>query len=227
MRLHRKTTMAAGGSNGTRLETARRVATEEVARCGRLLLLEMSGDRIHSIKPDGSDRKTIVTGCHFPDGIVVDAEAGHIYWTNMGVPELDDGSIERADLDGSDRRVIVPQGVTHTPKQIPRQGEWQALLVRPRGYARDACEPRRLASRSRLAAVPAISVIKPGGAWASLSIRCFGRFTGPKKARPTPAGVVSSAPTCTLPRARARQTAPTSKCCSISYRNQSISSSIW
>jgi len=85
---------------------------------GRLFLLELSGDRIHSMNPDGSDRTTIVTDCHLPDGIVVDAEAGHIYWTNMGVPNLDDGSIERADLDGGNRKVIVPQGITHTPKQI-------------------------------------------------------------------------------------------------------------
>jgi hypothetical protein len=85
---------------------------------GRLFLLELSGDRIHSMNPDGSDRTTIVTDCHLPDGIVVDAKAGHIYWTNMGVPNLDDGSIERADLDGGNRKVIVPQGVTHTPKQI-------------------------------------------------------------------------------------------------------------
>jgi DNA-binding beta-propeller fold protein YncE len=85
---------------------------------GRLFLLELSGDRIHSMNPDGSDRKTIVTNCHLPDGIVVDVDASHIYWTNMGVPNLDDGSIERADLDGKNRRVIVPQGVTHTPKQI-------------------------------------------------------------------------------------------------------------
>jgi low-density lipoprotein receptor class B len=69
----------------------------------------MSGDRIHSMNPDGSDRKTIVTRCHVPDGIVVDAEAGHIYWTNMGVPNLHRGSIERADLDGGNRRAIVPQ----------------------------------------------------------------------------------------------------------------------
>jgi hypothetical protein len=59
-----------------------------------------------------------VTRCHLPDGIVVDVEAGHIYWTNMGVPNLDDGSIERADIDGKNRKVIVPQGITHTPKQI-------------------------------------------------------------------------------------------------------------
>jgi DNA-binding beta-propeller fold protein YncE len=59
-----------------------------------------------------------VTGAHLPDGIVVDVEAGHIYWSNMGVPNLDDGSIERADLDGGNRKMIVPQGQTHTPKQI-------------------------------------------------------------------------------------------------------------
>jgi hypothetical protein len=87
-------------------------------RTGRLFVLELSGDRIHSMNPDGSNRRTIVTDCHLPDGIVVDADAGHIYWTNMGIPNLDDGSIERADLDGGNRRVIVPQGVTHTPKQI-------------------------------------------------------------------------------------------------------------
>jgi hypothetical protein len=92
-------------------------------RAGRLFLLELSGNRIHSMNPDGFDRKTIVTNCHLPDGIVVDAEAGHIYWTNMGIPDRNDGSIERADLDGGNRRIIVPQGVTHTPKQIHRDKE--------------------------------------------------------------------------------------------------------
>jgi hypothetical protein len=84
----------------------------------RLFVLELNAGRIHSMKTDGSDRKTIVSDCHLPDGIVVDSLAGHIYWTNMGIPSLDDGSIERADLDGKNRKVIVPQGVTHTPKQI-------------------------------------------------------------------------------------------------------------
>jgi hypothetical protein len=85
---------------------------------GRLFLLELSGGRIHSMNPDGSDRKTIVTDCRLPDGIVVDAGVGHIYWTNMGVPNLNDGSIERADLDGRNRKMIVPPGATFTPKQI-------------------------------------------------------------------------------------------------------------
>ena len=85
---------------------------------GRLFVIELSGGRIHSMRPDGSDRTIIVGDCRLPDGIAVDAGAGHIYWTNMGVPNLNDGSIERADLDGKNRKVIVPQGATFTPKQI-------------------------------------------------------------------------------------------------------------
>jgi len=95
-----------------------RPAGAQSTTTGRLFVLELSGDRIHSMNPDGSDRKTIVTNCHLPDGIVVDVDAGHIYWTNMGVPNLNDGSIERADIDGANRRVVIPQGGTHTPKQI-------------------------------------------------------------------------------------------------------------
>jgi hypothetical protein len=102
----------------TLLEATKSKVSSGATRSGRLFLLELSGDRIHSMNPDGSDRKTIVTDCRFPDGIVVDAQAGHIYWTNMGIPNLDDGSIERADLDGKNRKVIVSQGVTHTPKQL-------------------------------------------------------------------------------------------------------------
>ena len=102
----------------TVLQATRTKASSGATRSGRLFVLELSGDRIHSMNPDGSDRKTIVTNCRFPDGIAVDVAAGHIYWTNMGVPNLNDGSIERADLDGKNRRVIIPQGVTHTPKQM-------------------------------------------------------------------------------------------------------------
>jgi len=85
---------------------------------GRLFFLEASGGRIHSANADGSDRKVIVTGCRVPDGIVVDVEVGHIYWTNMGVPSRNDGSIERADLDGQNRVTIVNEGATFTPKQL-------------------------------------------------------------------------------------------------------------
>jgi len=85
---------------------------------GRLFLLDLSDDRIVSLNSDGSDRKVIVTECRLPDGIALDVAAGHIYWTNMGVPKANDGSIERADLDGGNRTTIVPKGGTFTPKQL-------------------------------------------------------------------------------------------------------------
>jgi hypothetical protein len=84
----------------------------------RLFVLDLSGGRILSMNTDGSDRKILVTECRLPDGVAVDVEAGHIYWTNMGVPHLNDGSIERADLDGQNRKTLVPEGATYTPKQL-------------------------------------------------------------------------------------------------------------
>jgi DNA-binding beta-propeller fold protein YncE len=53
-----------------------------------------------------------------PDGIIVDLEAGHIYWTNMGNIKANDGSIDRADLDGGNVTSIVSPGGTFTPKQL-------------------------------------------------------------------------------------------------------------
>src|SRR6516162_9106395 len=100
------------------VQTRSRAASGIKARTGRLFVLELNAGQIHSMNPDGSDKKTIVTNCRLPDGIVVDVEAGHIYWTNMGIPTQNDGSIERADIDGKNRKMIVPQGHTHTPKQM-------------------------------------------------------------------------------------------------------------
>jgi hypothetical protein len=94
------------------------VTSGSKAAVGRLFVLDLSGGRVFSLNADGSDQKVIVTECRHPDGIVVDVEAGHIYWTDMGVPNLNDGSIERADLDGRNRKMIVPKGGTFTPKQL-------------------------------------------------------------------------------------------------------------
>src|SRR5262245_51887582 len=69
---------------------------------GRLFFLEVSSCSVLSANPNGSDRKVIVTGCRIPDGVGVDIETGHIYWTNMGIPSKNDGSIERAELDGQE-----------------------------------------------------------------------------------------------------------------------------
>jgi hypothetical protein len=90
----------------------------ETPRQERLFVLDLSGGRVFHINPDGSDERTIAAGCRHPDGIAVDVEAGQIYWTDMGVPDRNDGYIERCDLDGGNRTVVVPEGKTFTPKQI-------------------------------------------------------------------------------------------------------------
>src|SRR3954454_2985799 len=92
--------------------------TTAKATTARLFFLSASSGEVFSANPDGSDLKVIVNeGKRLPDGIVVDAAAGHLYWTNMGIPTANDGSIERADLDGRNLTHIIPPGGTFTPKQ--------------------------------------------------------------------------------------------------------------
>ena len=103
--------------------TAIRAGKERVAEkadSGRLFFLDLGAGSVLTANLDGSDLKTIVNeGRRLPDGIVVDVEAGHIYWTNMGgSPKTNDGSIDRADLDGGNITGIVPPGGTFTPKQL-------------------------------------------------------------------------------------------------------------
>ena len=86
---------------------------------GRLFFLDVRGGRVVSANPDGSDVKVIVDGRRqIPDGIAVDVSARHLYWTNMGKPKEDDGSVERSDLDGSNLTTVVPIGGAFTPKQM-------------------------------------------------------------------------------------------------------------
>src|SRR5580693_2860486 len=86
---------------------------------GRLFLLDLGGGRVMSANPDGSDLKTIVSeGRKLPDGLAIDGAAGHLYWTNMGNPKANDGTIFRADLNGRNMRTIIAAGDTFTPKQL-------------------------------------------------------------------------------------------------------------
>jgi hypothetical protein len=100
------------------LPEQRRTDSENKARTARLFVLDIAVGRILSLNPDGSDKQVIVTDCPKPDGIAVDKQMGHIYWTNMGEFKQDDGSIERVELDGKNRTTIVPKGETFTPKQL-------------------------------------------------------------------------------------------------------------
>jgi DNA-binding beta-propeller fold protein YncE len=84
----------------------------------RIFFLDLRG-RLVSATPEGADRQVLIDGLKGqPDGIAVDVEAGHIYWTNMGDYAADDGSIERSNLDGSNVTTIVKAGGTWTGKQL-------------------------------------------------------------------------------------------------------------
>lgn len=92
-----------------------------------LLVLHIAKRAILAVSLDGSRVRTLVADVdETPDGIVVDQARGHIYWTNMGTPDPEtgrtfftrNGSLERVNLDGSDRRTIVPRGAFTTGKQL-------------------------------------------------------------------------------------------------------------
>ncbi|MDB6046430.1 MAG: 3-hydroxyacyl-CoA dehydrogenase [Gammaproteobacteria bacterium] len=95
------------------------MSTRDSAVSGRLFFLDLGAGRVLSANVDGSDLKVILQeGRRLPDGLVVDAAAGHLYWTNMGSFKANDGAILRCDLDGTRVTTIVPPGGTFTPKQL-------------------------------------------------------------------------------------------------------------
>jgi DNA-binding beta-propeller fold protein YncE len=85
----------------------------------RIIFLDLGAGRVLSANPDGSDLKTLVSeGRKLPDGLAVDVAAGYLYWTNMGNPKANDGTIFRSDLDGRNMTTIIAPGATFTPKQL-------------------------------------------------------------------------------------------------------------
>ncbi len=104
-----------------------------------LLVLNDGKQEMQAVSLDGTRVRTLITGLdERPDGIVVDRARGHIYWTNMGAPDpggdprsevayARNGSLERADLDGTNRVTIVPRGAFTTGKQLA--ADWQAGML--------------------------------------------------------------------------------------------------
>jgi DNA-binding beta-propeller fold protein YncE len=85
----------------------------------RIFFLDLGAGRVLSANPDGSDLQTLVNeGRKLPDGLVADVAASHLYWTNMGNPKANDGSIFRSDLNGRNMTTIIAPGNTFTPKQL-------------------------------------------------------------------------------------------------------------
>lgn len=92
----------------------------------RIILLSLGREsRVLSVATDGSDMRVLVDGLESkPDGVTIDPVNRHLFYTFMGVVRdgedfwETDGYIERANLDGSERKIIVPEGRFVTGKQI-------------------------------------------------------------------------------------------------------------
>lgn len=119
------------GAGSTRTDAGRAAdtgAASPTGVAGRLFYLDALGGRVLSMGTDGRDIRALVTGLTgTPDGVAVDPAGGYVYWTNMGVPSLDDGSISRVELTGSRPASVVPTGATFTPKQLVLDPEEGAL----------------------------------------------------------------------------------------------------
>lgn len=62
--------------------------------------------------------QTLIEHQERPDGIEVISEGdGHLIWTQMGIPNKNDGHIQCSDLDGKNIRDVYAPGEIHTPKQ--------------------------------------------------------------------------------------------------------------
>ena len=200
----------------TQPQTSKPTRPSSAKSVGRLFFLEASGGRIHSANADGSDRKVIVSGARVPDGIVVDVEAGHIYWTNMGIPTQE----RRLDRARGPRRSESQDHRSrgrhvHAKAAPSREEERQTLLVRPRRNARDAREPRwiehRNPRRHKPRRRPPGNGRNEGGASGSLSIRTADKSIGRKKAPITRERAESSALRSTSRKVRRRRIGPISK----------------
>ncbi|THZ22006.1 3-hydroxyacyl-CoA dehydrogenase [Aureobasidium pullulans] len=72
--------------------------------------------RLLEVSLDGKTQRIISKNLPLPDG--VDTCDNKLYYTNMGVPSQNDGSVVSVNLDGTGSTTIIPPGKIYTPKQI-------------------------------------------------------------------------------------------------------------
>ena len=72
--------------------------------------------RLLEVSLDGKTQRIISKNLPLPDG--VDTCDNKLYYTSMGVPSQNDGSVVSVNLDGTGSTTIVPPGTIYTPKQI-------------------------------------------------------------------------------------------------------------
>jgi len=101
---------------------------------GRIFVLDLAGGRVLTGNPDGSDfEDNVEEGRKLPDGLAVDIAARHLYWTNMGNPKANDGSILRSIWTGKPDHDRSTRQHIHAQTAPDRKEVRKALLVRREG----------------------------------------------------------------------------------------------
>ena len=85
---------------------------------GKLAADVYTSGRILEVSLDGKNVRTLLENEALPDGIDAHKQSGRIFWTTMGIPSKNDGTVRSANLDGTDVKTIVPAENIHTPKQL-------------------------------------------------------------------------------------------------------------
>ncbi|KAH0363591.1 3-hydroxyacyl-CoA dehydrogenase, partial [Aureobasidium melanogenum] len=90
----------------------------------------ISGGRLLEVSLDGKTQRVLSKGLPLPDG--VEAHNGKLYYTNMGMPSLNNGSVCSLNLDGTNPTTIVPPGKIFTPKQLSIDSTAEKLYIADR-----------------------------------------------------------------------------------------------
>lgn len=78
----------------------------------------MTSGSILEVSANGKIQQTLVENQALPDGLAVDPQTGQLFWTNMGIPGEEDGSVLSYNPQTKVVETIIPPGTINTPKQL-------------------------------------------------------------------------------------------------------------
>jgi sugar lactone lactonase YvrE len=117
--------MAAAGSGGHAGTAAgsggapQAMPPSAAATVATLYWLDINANRVMRSQNFARGETIVMRTGTAPDGVSVDVAGGKLYWTNMGSPlGTGGGSLQRANLDGTQVETIVAPGISQTPKQM-------------------------------------------------------------------------------------------------------------
>ncbi|XP_044716173.1 3-hydroxyacyl-CoA dehydrogenase-like protein LAM1 [Hirsutella rhossiliensis] len=98
---------------------------KEIISRGEIITLPVEGQKA---TPIFSDTQFVA----LPDGVVYSEQTQRLYYTNMGVPPLNDGSVCSVRLDGTGAQPVLAPGQIHTPKQLALDSKNNKLYISDR-----------------------------------------------------------------------------------------------